>query len=398
MAQITDNGYVLKTQNEWFEEEEQKYLDIDPDWNLDPSTPDGLKLASDSEIFANLDELGLKAYNSKDPNKASGTELDIICALTGTVRSPGTPSTALLTLSGDQGTVITAGAVVESTENGARWTTDSTVTIGVSGSINVAASCENVGPTQASIDTLTKIVNPVSGWQGVTNAAVATPGTSKETDAELRYRRKASVSLPGNNQVDSMFSAIAAVDGVRRVKIYENDTDAIDTDGLPAHSIAPIIDGGTDADVARAIYNKKNPGVTLDQPGTAVDVVVTSPVTGNPKTIKFSRPIYVDIAVTVNVTDDGSLPVTADQEIEDAILEYVDGTLLESVEGFNQTGFDIGESAPPGRLYTPVNKVLGLYGSSFVSSILLDGGSTTIAIDFNELARFTGANITVNIT
>ena len=163
MAQITDNGYVLKTQNEWFEEEEQKYLDIDPDWNLDPSTPDGLKLASDSEIFANLDELGLKAYNSKDPNKASGTELDIICALTGTVRSPGTPSTALLTLSGDQGTVITAGAVVESTENGARWTTDSTVTIGVSGSINVAASCENVGPTQASIDTLTKIVNPVSG-------------------------------------------------------------------------------------------------------------------------------------------------------------------------------------------------------------------------------------------
>lgn len=398
MAQITDTGYVLKTQNEWFEEEQNKYLAIDPEWNLEPSTPDGLKTAADAEIFANLDELGLQAYNSKDPNKASGAELDVICSLSGIVRQPGTPSSVSLTLSGDPSTVVPIGSVVESTENGERWVTDNNATIGGGGSVTVAASSENLGQIEASIDTLTKIVNPVSGWQSVTNAAPATPGTTEETDAELRYRRATSVALAGSNQVDSMHSAIASVDGVRRVKVYENDTGAVDANGLPAHSIAPIVDGGTDAAVAMAIYIKKNPGVLQDQPGTPVNVAVTSPVTGNTKTINFSRPVYVDIAITVNVTDDGSLPGTAAQEIEDAILEYVDGTLLDSVVGFNQTGFDIGESVPVGRFYTPVNKVLGEYGGSFVTSILLDGGSSPITIDFNELARFTSANITVNIS
>ena len=112
MAEITFNGYVIKNQNAWFAEERQMYLDIDPNWNLDPSTPDGLKLASDAEIFANLDELGQRAYNSKDPNKAKDLELDILCAITGTTRNQGTPSTVELTLTGVNGTIITAGQIV----------------------------------------------------------------------------------------------------------------------------------------------------------------------------------------------------------------------------------------------------------------------------------------------
>ena len=30
MAEITSTGYQLKTQNEWFDEEKQLYLHIDP--------------------------------------------------------------------------------------------------------------------------------------------------------------------------------------------------------------------------------------------------------------------------------------------------------------------------------------------------------------------------------
>ena len=60
-----------------------------------------------------------------------------------------------------------------------------------------------------------------------------------------------------------MYGSIFGVDGVRHCKIYENDTNVTDGNGLPAHSIAPIVDGGTDADVAMAIYLEKNPGVLL---------------------------------------------------------------------------------------------------------------------------------------
>ena len=77
MAELTSTGYSVKSQNDWFDEEKQLYLDIDSNWNLDPSTPDGLKMAHDAEIFSALDEVLQQAYNSKDPNKASGYDLDV---------------------------------------------------------------------------------------------------------------------------------------------------------------------------------------------------------------------------------------------------------------------------------------------------------------------------------
>ena len=108
MAEITDSGYVLKTQNDWYAAEKQFYLDIDSKWNLDPSTPDGLKMAHDAELFSAFDELGQQAYNSKDPNKATGQDLDVVCALTGTFRDEGTASTINLDLTGIAYTTISA--------------------------------------------------------------------------------------------------------------------------------------------------------------------------------------------------------------------------------------------------------------------------------------------------
>ena len=89
MAQLTDKGFIPKTQNEYFEEQRDLLKGIDPDWNLDPSTPDGLKIAKDAEIFGNLDEALQAAYNSKDPAKAQNNDLDIVCSMTGTERDLG---------------------------------------------------------------------------------------------------------------------------------------------------------------------------------------------------------------------------------------------------------------------------------------------------------------------
>ena len=38
MAEVTATGFVAKTEQEYYDEERQLYLDIDPEWNLDPST------------------------------------------------------------------------------------------------------------------------------------------------------------------------------------------------------------------------------------------------------------------------------------------------------------------------------------------------------------------------
>lgn len=403
MASLTSTGYILQTQNEWFAQERQLYIDIDPLWNLDPSTPDGLKMAHDAEIFYALDETILQAYNSKDPNKARGIDLDIICELTGTTRSSGSASSVELSLTGTPGAFIPKGNLFESSTTGSRWATDQDVTLDAGGVATVNATCTVIGPTQADAGTITRIVGVVAGLASVTNINPATPGDDEQSDSQLRVTRAAAVGRPGNNQIDSMIGELFAVEGVRRVKVYENDTNsaavtAENPHGLAPHSIAPIVDGGTDEDVALAIYLKKNPGAALVQPGTPFEVPITSPVyPTNQKLIKASRPAYVDAILNIEITDDGTLPPTAADEITDAILEFAVGDLIPADIGFKITGFDIGETVPYSTMFTPINKVIGAYGNSYVSLLELNGGSSNLAIAFNQLARFTPGNITVAI-
>lgn len=401
MAEVTSTGYKLKTQNEWFDEEKEMYLDIDPLWNLDPSTPDGLKLAHDAEVFSALDETLQQAYNSKDPNKASGVDLDVIASLTGTSRSDGTPSTVtgfVLTGVASPVTTVPAGTIFESSVTGSRWTLDQQWTLDSTGTATVDITCTVDGPTEADANTINRIITTVPGLTSCNNPTPATPGTGIESDSSLRVKRATAVGRPGNNQIDSMLGELYAVNGTRRVKVYENDTNATDSNGLPSHSIAPIIDGGTDADVAMAIYIKKNPGVALYQAGTPISVDVTSPTyPDNVKTIKFSRPIYVDMIINVTIKNDGSLPSNTQDLIREAFIEFAAGGLVPAEFGFKVDGFDIGESVPYSTLYTPINKVIGQYGNSYVQTLTVNGDTTNVAIAFNQLSRWTTSNITVTL-
>lgn len=400
MAEITRTGYKLKTQNEWFAEERALYLEIDPLWNLDPSTPDGLKLANDAEVFSALDETLQQAYNSKDPNKARGYELDVICALTGTSRSDGSASTVAVLLQGVAGYPVAAGFRIRSRTTGTQWRLDNTWTLDSNGQVTAPFTCVSSGAVEADAGTLTEIVDTIPGLLSVTNPEPATPGTGVENDSSLRIKRATAVGRPGNNQVDSMYGELFAVTGVRRVRIYENDTDTTDANGLPPHSTASIVDGGTDDDVATALYIKKNPGAAMYQVGTPVTVDVRSILyPSNVKTIRFSRPDYVDMLIVVNVAASELLPSQEllESEIRQAVMEYAAGDLIPTEYGFKPDGFDIGESVPYSSMYTPINKVLGSYGNTYVSSMTMNGDTGNVMIEFNQLSRWTTSNITVNI-
>lgn len=403
MASLTTTGYVLLPQNDWFAQERQLYLDIDPLWNLDPSTPDGLKMAHDAEIFYSLDETLQRAYNSKDPNKAKGLDLDIVCALTGTTRSDGSRSNVSLTLTGAPMTVIPRGNRFESAVTGSRWETDQAITIDSSGTATVNATCTIVGPTPADQNTITRIVDVIGGLATASNPSPAVAGTDAQRDEQLRVTRAAAVGRPGNNQLDSMIGELFAVPSVRRVVVYENDTNssAVSADnphGLPAHSIAPIIDGGANEDIALAIYLKKNPGVLLFQAGDPFEVSVQSPrFPNNFKIIRASRPNYVDAILAIEIKDDGTLPVDADRQIKDAVMEFAEGDLIPADVGFKISGFGIGETVPFSTMFTPINQVIGKFGNSYVTSLQLNGSAANLAIAYNQMSRWSAANITVAI-
>ena len=165
------------------------------------------------------------------------------------------------------------------------------------------------------------------------------------------------------------------------------------------------------------MYSKYNPGTPMyprystktdtwvDPPGaTGVKVQITSPSTGNIETMTFQRAVALPIYVSVTVQRKGNLPSDIEQRIKDAIVEDSTKKLFsgDQVKGFNQGGYDIGEVVPVGRLYTPINKVLGQYGDSYITSLTIgmsagSQGVTPIQPGIAELATFDPDNITVSV-
>ena len=404
MGKLTTKGFELTTQNEYYEQEKQLYKDIDALWDLDPSSPDGLKIAHDAEVFAALEEQVKQAYDARDPNKATGHDLDVLRALTGCRRSLGTPSTARLKITGVPNTLIRAESKVK-TSGGIVFLTDEDVSIGFDGTIEVNAHCEKNGAISVSSNSLNIIVESVGGWQSVTNPEPATRGTDRDSDAIFRKKSALSVGRVGSNQKESIYGELFDTKGVRRVRIYENRTDygAMDEvhnpHSLPPHSLAIVVDGGNDQDVAESIYKKLCAGVNLHAVGTKVEKTVFSKLFKTSyDVITFSRPQYVDIKINIVIKDSSSvLPENISTTIKQSYLDYFEGTLLGAGCGFLNTGFDIGDSIPFSRMYTPPNKILGQYPSTYVSELTINSGTANVAIKFNQLARFTAENITVRV-
>ena len=406
MGTLTKNGYEIKTQNEYFAEEQELYKAIDPNFTPEPSSPDGMKIAHDAEVFGALDELIKQAYDARDPNKASGYDLDVLRKLTGATRSQGTPSTVTLKMTGASGTLIPKGSQAK-TKAGVIFETDEDLVLATDGIGTVSAHCTKNGAIEVNANSITEVVTLVSGWQTVTNPQVATLGTARDSDALFRVKSARSVSRAGIGQKDSLYGELYETEGVRKVRIYENKTDsgeAVDVKnphGLPAHSLAIVVDGGQDSEVARAIYNKLIPGVNLHAVGTEVTEVVWSEKYRNSNdVITFSRPIYVDVGIHVVVADPMLKLPSQDElqsQIAQAYIDYYEGNLLPDGIGFMTTGFDIGEIVPYTRLFTPANKVLGEYQGAYVKALYVNGDTENVGIRFNELARFTTSNITVTI-
>ncbi|WVH13996.1 hypothetical protein CASP1_00075 [Alcaligenes phage CASP1] len=404
MAKVTEQGYVLKTLPEYLKDERDLYVAIDPKWDLDPSTPDGLKIAHDAEIWAAFDEALQQAYNSKDPNKARRIELDFVAALTNTFRKSGSPSNVDLHFTGVPYSTVLLGTVVESPSTGDRWEAIQSVQVGIDGIAIVPFRSVAIGPIEALPNSITRMINVPTGITSVTNPGAAVLGTNEENDPSLRKRRQLEVARPGSNQIDSLYGNISTIQDVRRVAVYENPTALPDVSDENPHGISTphcydvIVDGGADDDIAMAMYLKKNPGTAQHQSGTPVDVWVTSPSRSSHKSLmKFSRPVYVPVSVFVKIKDDGTLPPNAADLVKDAYMEYASGELTATACGFRQGGFDIGQSVPYTAMYVPANKVIGQFGYAYVTEMTLNGLSADVPIAYNELSQWSINTITVEI-
>lgn len=387
---ITDTGFKRKRLNRLLQELNSEVKAIfGENFNVSPESPDGQINGIISESQANLWEIAEEAYNAFNPSAASGVALSNLVQLNYLTRLPATKSRVQVTLSGTPNTSIPAGSRIRTSDTGSVFATETSVTIPTSGSISLFASSVNTGPIQALQNTLTVIDTPISGWSSVTNSLDAIEGTNEETDSQLRARRVRSVARNSQSIVDSIVSAVSAVEGVTQTIVLENDTNEVDSNGLPPHSFQVVAVGGSAEDIAQAIWFVKPVGITSF--GNQTVVILDSQ--GIPHNISFSRADSVDIYVEVTLTTFSEFPANGEALIKQAIVDYANGVLVEG------RGFSLGDDVIYSRLYTPINSVAGHeVNSLFIGLSPFPTGESNISIGITEISNFETANISVIIS
>lgn len=351
---------------------------------LGSDSQDGQFLAIIAAAINDSNSAAIAVYNSFSPSTAQGNGLASAVKINGIARAVATNSTVGVTITGAAGTIIANGVVADT--NGNKWNLPATVLIPPAGSILVTATAATTGAISASIGAVNAIQTPTYGWQSVTNPSAAATGNPVETDAALRVRQTTSVALPSVTVLSGIVGAVDAIPGVTELAVYENDTNATDANGLPAHSIALVVNGGDSTAIATAISLKKTPGAYTQ--GTT-SVAITDAV-GVPRTIRFYRPtlVPVSVAITLHALTGYSTAIAA--QIQAAVAAYVNALA-------------IGQSVMISRLYVPAQLNGSSASLSFEIVTLLAAikpaanGSTDLAIAFNAVATLAVADVTITV-
>ena len=354
---------------------------------LEPDSKDGQLVALVALAIHDANNTAISVYRSFSPAIALGDALTSNVKINGITRRAATNSTVDLLLTGTVGTTITNGSVRDT--NSVVWNLPATVVIGSDGTVVATATCANSGAVAAVAGSVNGINTPTRGWASVTNPMAATVGVAAETDAELRVRQSQSVALASLTPFDAVDGAIANVEGVTRHKLFENDQEVTDSNGLPPHSISAIVEGGDATEIANTIRSVKGQGVSTY--GTT-SVIVTDKY-GNPYTIRFSRPVDVPIYVSITLKALTGYSSQVGDEIKAAVAAYINSLA-------------IGDSVLLSRVYSPANLGVVSGGNARYYDImeLLIGRSSddvaaaNVVVAYDESASCSVDNIVLVVT
>lgn len=308
------------------------------DIDIAADTQDGQMLAIFADALQEENNAIIAAYNSFSPVTAQGVGLSSVVKINGIRRLVASNSQVLQRVTGVAGTVINNGQVADPNTTAVRWALPSVVVIPDAGFIDVTATAVDAGSTPASPATLTYIVTPVRNWQSTTNTAAATPGQPVEVDATLRQRQAVSTAIPALTVNDATLGAVKNLVGVGRATLYENDTGAADANGVPAHSIAVVVEGGDAQTIGDTIELYKTPG-TGTYGTTAIPVVDPA---GLPNTINFFELSLVDIGVVVFLDAETGYVSTTGDLIRGAMVSWFENLA-------------IGQDSQWSKLWSPAN-------------------------------------------
>lgn len=347
-----------------------------------------------AEAIAECWEQTFQASNVRRPRNAKGAILRGLIQLNGLLAKFGSQTQINVKFTGLKDATIPQGSLISDVENSVNYSVDKSVTIGADGTATGTATALTKGPINPNNNTVIVIKTPTYGWTNVTNTGVVVVGAEPQTDEELHLEQQRATSNTAYRQIDAIYSGLLNVPGVEFARVYQNTGLTTDSRGIEAKSVAAVVVGGTNEDIANSIA-KKSANINSFFGTTEVDITDNQ---GQVNKIKFSRPeeVEVDVEVNITVTDSALFPDSkqdAINQIKQNIITYSEYN-LQATEGF-APGVDVIRT----RLYTPVNEVPGFKINSLKIGKHGQGAAAEndIEIAWNEVATFKEANIKVEV-
>lgn len=273
-------------------------------------------------------ELLLSVWQSFDPDLAEGVSLDRIAALTGSRRRGAVQSLILAAqFNGTPATAIANGRRVRLVQTQSVWEViGGPYVIGGGGTVVGIVQAQVAGPV-AALATGTagwQILDAVAGWASFQSNTDAVVGRLAESDKSFRQRRLLELFRPATGPLAAIRAAVAAVEGIDGVQVYQNLGLTTDADGIPGKSFNVVVDGTTyvDQEVRDAIFSRMPPGADAygtDVTGTSTDVE------GGVQPVNFDEVDYIDVwlrATLTTSTSEDVYPIEGDTAVEDAMLAY----------------------------------------------------------------------------
>ena len=342
--------YVEQFEDEWRSA-------FGPAVNLQAESPQGQHVGISSVAWANADEVVVSVAEGMNPNTAVGRQLDAMFGIMLVERIEGERSIVTVTLTGAVGTIIEQGRRAR-TSDGAVFSLDARVIIGVTGSEDATMRSVENGPIVALAGGLNVIVDAVTGWTGVTNALAAQLGRNEEGDFGYRRRYNSVVAHNGRGSIEHIEAHLRSIEGVTDARVVDNDSRSdvtVQSIALPAGSVLSIVEGGADSDVAEAILRSKSVGIST----VGTQSVVVAHANFQQTTVNFMRVENEPISVSVTSVTNDRFPTDGEALMKQRLVDWVGGDFQERAGYFETEGLRIGETLDVQRLLTPIQSVPG---------------------------------------
>ena len=396
---VENGNIIIPDTSEVLKDVQKEYQDVFGDsLSLDPSTPQGRLMEMEANSRIKTLNLCAMIANQINPNYATGQGLDAIGSLFGRNRNSATQTETHCYLTGTPNTEIPANSKAK-TRAGDTFYNPNNIVLDNSGNGEGYFYSEEKGEIPCEVNTLNEIVTQIVGWDSINNPSTPTLGKTQESDKNFKNRAMQS-KYSGVGMLGDVNSALRNIENIRSFFVYNNGEDysvTFDDVTIDRHSVLVIVQGGSDEDVANALFKKVSAGCGYtiisgqSRNVTVVDYVNNIPVQYQ---IRFNRPQNVEIKCSVSVGRNNYTGNDLENAVKTAILDWannqnneVDGLVL----GTDIYSYEIG-SAISNQIPEIVIKNVQIAKINDTLS------SSPITIKINELGVITANNITVEIT